>query len=55
MFIAHKSLQSAFKIFNTLGEEIETLVNEEKTFGNYNVEFNANKLPFLSAKSREVC
>ena len=33
------------KIFNVLGQEIETLVNEEKTAGNYQVEFNAAELP----------
>ena len=33
------------KIFNVLGQEIETLVNEEKPAGNYEVEFNAANLP----------
>ncbi|MCC6254603.1 MAG: T9SS type A sorting domain-containing protein, partial [Ignavibacteriaceae bacterium] len=33
------------KIFNTLGEEIRTLVDEIKSAGNYNLEFNANNLP----------
>ena len=33
------------KIFNTLGEEIRTLVDEIKPSGNYNLEFNANNLP----------
>ncbi len=33
------------KIFNTLGEEIRTLVDEIKLSGNYNLEFNANNLP----------
>ena len=33
------------KIFNTLGEEIETLVNEEKTVGTYEVNLNAANLP----------
>jgi hypothetical protein len=28
-----------------LGEEIVTLVNEEKVAGNYSVEFNATSLP----------
>jgi hypothetical protein len=33
------------KIFNVLGQEIETLVNAEKPAGNYQVEFNAANLP----------
>ena len=33
------------KIFNVLGQEIETLVNAEKHAGNYQVEFNAANLP----------
>jgi hypothetical protein len=40
-----KSSQVSLKIFNTLGQEIETLVNEEKTAGNYEVEFYAANLP----------
>jgi hypothetical protein len=32
-------------IFNTLGEEIKTLVNEEKSAGNYEVEFNSENIP----------
>ena len=35
----------SLKIFNSLGEEVSTLVNEEKTAGSYNVEFNATGLP----------
>jgi hypothetical protein len=33
------------KIFNTLGEEIEILVNEEKPVGTYEVHWNAANLP----------
>jgi hypothetical protein len=36
-----KSSQVTLKIFNTLGEEIEILVNEEKTIGTYEVNWNA--------------
>ncbi len=32
-------------LFNLLGEEVTTLVNEEKVAGNYSVEFNAASLP----------
>jgi hypothetical protein len=33
------------KVFNTLGEEITTLINENIIAGNYEVEFNATTLP----------
>ena len=33
------------KVYDILGSEIETLVNEEKSAGNYNIEFNASNLP----------
>jgi hypothetical protein len=33
------------KVFNTLGEEITTLINENIIAGNYEVEFNARTLP----------
>ena len=33
------------KVFNLLGEEVTTLVNEEKIAGNYSIEFNAASLP----------
>ena len=33
------------KIYNVLGSEITTLVNEEKPVGNYELEFNATDLP----------
>ncbi len=32
------------KVYDLLGKEIVTLVNEEKSVGNYEVEFNANNL-----------
>jgi hypothetical protein len=40
-----RSSQVTLKIFNTLGEEIETLVNEEKTVGTYESNWNAANLP----------
>jgi hypothetical protein len=33
------------KIFNVIGKEIATLVNEEKQAGNYQTEFNASNIP----------
>jgi len=35
----------SLKIFDVLGREVTTLVNEEKPAGNYNVELNASSLP----------
>ncbi len=35
----------SLKIYDVLGSEIATLVNEEKPAGNYDVEFNASSLP----------
>ena len=40
-----KSSQVTLKIFNTLGQEIETLVNEEKPVGTYELNWNAANLP----------
>ena len=40
-----KSSQVTLKIFNTLGEEIETLVNSEKPVGTYELNWNAANLP----------
>jgi predicted GH43/DUF377 family glycosyl hydrolase len=44
-------------LFNLLGEEVTTLVNEEKMAGNYSVEFNAANLPsgvyFYQLKAEE--
>ena len=33
------------RIYNSLGEEIKTLVSEQQTIGNYSVNFNASDLP----------
>jgi hypothetical protein len=33
------------KVYDVLGNEITTLINEEKPIGNYEVEFNASSLP----------
>jgi len=33
------------KVFDILGNEIETLVNEQKPIGNYEINFNATNLP----------
>ncbi len=35
----------SLKIYNAIGEEIRTLINEFKVAGNYNIEFNAANLP----------
>jgi photosystem II stability/assembly factor-like uncharacterized protein len=40
-----KFSQVTLKILNTLGEEIETLVNEEKPVGNYELTWNAANMP----------
>jgi hypothetical protein len=38
------------KVYDVLGSEVNTLVNEEKTAGNYEVEFNTSTLPgYVSA------
>ena len=33
------------KVFNPLGKEIATLVNEQKPAGNYEVNFNTSNIP----------
>jgi len=40
-----KSSQISLKIFNTLGQEIETLVSDEKPVGTYELNWNAANLP----------
>lgn len=35
----------AIKVFNVIGEEVTTLVHEEKSVGSYSVNFEANNLP----------
>ena len=40
-----QSADVTLKIFNTLGEEIETLVNEVKPAGTYELNWNASNLP----------
>jgi len=40
-----QSSNIVIKVFDILGNEIETLVNEEKSVGSYEVEFSADKLP----------
>lgn len=52
-----KSSQVTLKIFNTLGEETKTLVNEEKAVGTYGVTWYAANLPsgiyFYQLKAKE--
>jgi hypothetical protein len=38
-------LLQSIKIFNVLGSEIETLVDEEKPIGTYELSWNAANLP----------
>jgi hypothetical protein len=33
------------KVYDVLGNEVATLVNEEKAVGSYEIEFNASSLP----------
>jgi len=42
--IAQDGLVS-LKVFDVLGDEVATLIDELKTAGNYSVEFNAQDLP----------
>jgi len=32
------------KVYDVLGREVETLINEEKSAGNYSLQFNGGKL-----------
>ncbi|MCB9247395.1 MAG: S8 family serine peptidase [Ignavibacteriales bacterium] len=41
----NNSASVQLKVYDILGSEITTLVNETKSAGNYSVEFNANNLP----------
>lgn len=44
-FETNREVPLLIKVFNILGKEIVTLVNEVKPSGNYSVEFNAENLP----------
>ena len=67
IFIASEAKQSqmvTLKVYDVLGNEVATLVNEEKPAGEYEVEFNVNQLSrveiserdiFLPIKSRSLC
>jgi hypothetical protein len=33
------------KIYDVLGNELATLINEEKSAGNYSIEFDASNIP----------
>ncbi len=44
-FTVPQAGQINLKIFNSLGQEVKTLVSEEKDIGNYEVSFNASNLP----------
>jgi hypothetical protein len=44
-FVIPKSSFVNLKVYNVLGKEAMTLVNEERLAGNYEVEFNATDLP----------
>ena len=57
-FSVPKTSKVKLTLFNLLGEEVATLVNEEKNAGNYTVEFNATNLPsgvyFYQLKAGEL-
>jgi len=44
-FTVPQNNQVTLKIFDVMGKEVATLINEEKSEGNYEIEFNATNLP----------
>jgi hypothetical protein len=44
-FVIPKSSFVNIKVYNVLGKEVATLVNEEKPVGSYELEFDASRLP----------
>ena len=40
-----KSSLVTIKVYDILGREIKTIINEEKSTGNYSIQFNGNSLP----------
>jgi len=44
MVIIRSSASVTLKVYDLLRREVETLLNEEKTAGNYEIEFNADYL-----------
>jgi len=44
-FSLPKSGDVTLKIYNLLGEEVKTLIDDYKEIGNHSVQFNANNLP----------
>ena len=40
-----KTVLVVLKVFDVLGKEVETLVNERQNAGGYSVQFNASNLP----------
>jgi|GEM_PF-6356642 len=43
-YLVPKSSLVTIKVYDVLGREVESLVNEQKNPGNYKIEFNGNKL-----------
>ena len=44
-FSIPKQSSVLIKVFDILGNEVETLINEEKRTGTYEITWNAEKLP----------